>query len=287
VDVGPGETLSVSEHGRGAVVLVLPSLTAPAFGFRRLVPLLVAAGCRVLVMDPLGLGGSSQPKTADYSLGAQADRVGRALDTLQTGSAVVVAQAGGTSLALRLAYRRPVLVRAVVSIEGGIAEEAMTPGARRAIRFAPLLKLFGGKRLLRGRVGRTLAERSVDRRWVTREVEEAYLRYAGADFDAILRTYRLMAAAREAERLRGQLSRIRCPVRLLLGASPPAKGVPEEELAAMRTGLARLEIERVTTSGHFIAEEAPEAVARAVEAVLAETAAEAGALSEGPAPSRP
>jgi len=41
---------------------------------------------------------------------------------------------------------------------------------------------------------------------------EGLKRSAGRDFDAILRTYRLMARAREAERLRANLKRGRCPV---------------------------------------------------------------------------
>lgn len=289
IEVGPGEWLSVSDEGAGDPVLLLPSLTFPAFGFRRVVPPLTAAGRRVLVVEPLGLGGSSQPEAADYSLGAQADRVGRALDALRAGPVVVVAQSGGVSTALRLAYRRPDLVRAVLSLEGGVAEEAMTPGARRAIRLAPLLRLFGGRRLIRGRVRKTLAERSHDPGWVTPEVVDAYLCFAGADFDAILRTYRLMARAREAEPLRANLMRVRCPVRLLLGGGPHPSGVPEEELGAMRASLVRLEVETVPRCGHFVAEEAPEAVARAVETLLVETAPSPGgaAVSASPLPPRP
>src|SRR5512145_198661 len=90
IEVGPGEQLAVSDQGRGEAVLLLASLTFPAYGFRQVVPLLVAAGRRVLVVDPLGMGGSSQPAAADYSQGAQADRVGRALDALQVGPVVAV-----------------------------------------------------------------------------------------------------------------------------------------------------------------------------------------------------
>ncbi len=174
--------------------------------------------------------------------------------------------------ALRLASRRPDLVRAILSLEGGVPEETMTSGTRRAIRFAPLLKLFGGERLVRGRVRKTLVERSRDPGWVTPDVVDAYLRSAGADFDAILRTYRLMAGAREAAPLRPQLARVYCPVRLLVGGSPHPSSVPEAELAAMRSALARFELETVPDCGHFVAEEAPGAVARAVEALLRETA---------------
>ena len=271
VEVGPEQKLAVADEGSGDAVLLLPSLTFPAYGFRRVVPLLVAAGRRVLVVDPLGTGGSSQPEAADYSLGAQADRVGRALDALQVGPVVVVAQAAGVATALRLAYRRPDRVRAVLSLEGGVSEEVMTAGARRAIRFAPLLKLFGGEGLVRGRLRKTLVERSRDPGWVTPEVVDAYLRSAGADFDAILQTYRLMARAKDAEPLRPRLTQVRCPVRLLVGGSPHPSAVPEEELGAMRASLARLELETVPACGHFIAEEAPAAVARAVETLLIET----------------
>jgi len=40
--------------------------------------------------------------------------------------AIVVSHTVGTSVALRLAYRHPGLVRAIVSIEGGTAETVMT-----------------------------------------------------------------------------------------------------------------------------------------------------------------
>ena len=122
---------------------------------------------------------------------------------------------------------------------------SLSPAAaavRVVVRLAPLLKLIGGERLIRGRVRRTLVQRSRDRGWVTPE-----------------------------------------------GGSPHPSGVPGEELGAIRAGLARLEIETVPRCGHFIAEEAPEAVAQAVETVLLETAPPpaGGAVSAGPLKQRP
>lgn len=280
IEVAPGEWLSVADRGSGDAVLLLPSLTVPAFTYRRVEPLLTAGGRRTLVIEPLGLGGSSQPPAADYSLGAQVVRLGRVLDALQPGPVLVVAQAGGNSTALRLAYRRPDLVRGVVSLEGGISEEIVTAGARKAVRLAPLLKLLGGERLVRGRMRKSLMQRSYDPSWVTPEVLNGYLRSAGADFDAILRTYRLMAGAREQELLGPNLPRVRCPVRLLVGGSAHESSVPERELALMRAGLARFEIETIPRCGHFIAEEMPEVVARAVETLLRETAPPAGDASD-------
>src|SRR5207249_11157729 len=55
----------------------------------------------------------------------------------------------GGSEAFRLAYRRPDLVRGMISIEGGPTEAAVTPAFKRALRFAPWTKLFGGVKLVR------------------------------------------------------------------------------------------------------------------------------------------
>src|SRR5205823_983462 len=78
------------------------------------------------------------------------------------------------SMAFRLAYRRPDLARAVVSLEGGPAEAAATPSFRRAMRFAPWIKWFGGVRRIRGKVRSGLIAASGDSHWVTDSVVDAY-----------------------------------------------------------------------------------------------------------------
>jgi pimeloyl-ACP methyl ester carboxylesterase len=269
IEVAPGERLGLVDRGAGETVLLLPSLSFPAHGFRHVVPRLVESGHRVLVVDPLGLGRSTQPPGADYSSCAHAGRVARVLEVEAGGPVLVVAPSGGSAAALRLAAARPDLVRAVLALEAGVPEEPMSPGMRRAIRWAPLLKLFGGRRRIRNRLHKTLAERSHDPAWVTQEVVDSYLGYAGADFDGLTRTYRLFADAREKEPLREQLPRVRCPVRLLSGATPHKGRVPEDETQRMRAGLAHLELESVPRCGHFVAEEAPDAVVQAIDALAA------------------
>jgi pimeloyl-ACP methyl ester carboxylesterase len=189
------------------------------------------------------------------------------LEAVARGPALVVAPPGGSATALRLASSRPDLVRAVLALETGVPEQPMNSATRRAIRWAPLLKHFGGRQRIRDRLHETLSERSHDPAWVTQEVVDSYLGYAGADFDGLLRTYRLFANAREKEPLREQLPRVRCPVRLLSGATPHQDAVPEDELQRMRAGLAHLELESVARCGHFVAEEAPDAVVQAIDAL--------------------
>ena len=142
--VAPAETLHVVVAGAGEPVVLLPGLFGSAYGFRKVEPLLRAAGYRTIVIEPLGVGSSGRPERADYSLTAQADRIAAALDSLGVAHAIIVAHSLGASMAYRLAYRRPDLVRGLVSLDGGPAEAAATPAFRRAMRFAPWIKLFGG-----------------------------------------------------------------------------------------------------------------------------------------------
>jgi pimeloyl-ACP methyl ester carboxylesterase len=247
--------------------VLIPGLFGSAFGFRKLVPLLAAAGFRAIVIEPLGVGSSARPPDGDYSLTAQADRIARVLDTLAVGGVIVVAHSLGASMAYRLAYRHPALVRAIVSLEGGPAEEAATPRFRRAMRFAPWIKWFGGMRRVRGAIRSSLVAASGDTSWVTDSVVNGYTAGAAADLDGTLKAFLRMAEAREPERLVPHLGAVHCPVRLLIGTAPHEGVVPSADVAELRTGLPSFTIDSVPGSGHYIYEEQPWAVLAAVVAI--------------------
>jgi len=82
VVVAPGESLHVAVFGRGEPIVIIPGFFGSVFGFRKLVPLLEAAGYQPTVVEPLGTGFSGRPARADYSFIAQADRIAAALDSL-------------------------------------------------------------------------------------------------------------------------------------------------------------------------------------------------------------
>jgi pimeloyl-ACP methyl ester carboxylesterase len=266
VEVAPGERLRVVEAGRGEPVVLVPGMFGSAFGYRKLTEQLAAAGYRVLVVEPLGLGGSDRPRHADYSLTAQSDRLAAVLALLQVERPVVVAHAVGASMAFRLALRHPERVKAIVSLDGGPTEVAATPGFRRAMRFSFLLRLAGVGRL-RGIVRSTLEERSADPAWVTDEVVEGYLGEGSHDLPATLAAFGQIAKAREPEALQPRLSQLRCPVRLVLGTAVRKGGVSEEEIHILEDRVPTFAIDRVPAAGHFVFEEQPQAVLAAVAAV--------------------
>jgi len=264
VPVAPAESLSVELTGRGDPVVLIPGLFGSAFGFRKLVPLLVTAGYRTIVIEPLGVGASGRPEKANYSLTAQADRIAAVLDSLHVRRALVLAHSIGGSEAFRLAYRRPDLVRALLSIEGGPTERAITPAFKRALRLAPWIKLFGGIRLIRRKIRGMLMDSSGDASWVTDSVVLGYTAAAGRDLDATLKAYLAMANAREPELLAPHLPQVRCPVRLMVGGARHDGDVGAREVQLLERTLPAFVLDSVPAVGHFIQEEEPGAVLAAV-----------------------
>ncbi len=254
----------------------MPGLFGSAFGFRHLLALLPAAGYRAVVIEPLGIGGSPRPRGADYSLTAQTERLSRALQRLGGGPAVVVGHSLAASLALRLAVHHPDQVRAVIALDGGPAEQAATPGLRRAMRYAPWIKWLGGVKRIRPRMRQDLIAASGDSSWVTDEVMDHYTAGATADLDGTLLAFLTMSESREPERIAPHLAEVRCPVRLVLGTARHQGGVAPEQVRLMAERLPDFAIDSVPGAGQYLFEEQPAAVAALIGRVLQERATALG-----------
>jgi pimeloyl-ACP methyl ester carboxylesterase len=259
-----GDTVAVTIAGTGAPVVIVPGMLGGAYAFRKVSAELVAAGRRVIVVEPLGTGRSGHAANGDYSLTAHSARLAEVLDGVGIRGAVVVSQSIGTSIALRLALARPELVARIVSINGGAAERAGTDGLRSALRFAPLIRVAGSG-LARRHVRSGLINTSADPRWVTDAVVAAYTASYSEDFGAVLRALRGYADAVEPGALAPRVSAVAAPVHLLLGtggSGEPAR-VPTAEIETLR-GMPRFTMETVADAGQYIQEERPDLVVQAV-----------------------
>ncbi|HEY6808968.1 MAG TPA: alpha/beta hydrolase [Gemmatimonadales bacterium] len=265
VVVAPGESLHVAVFGRGEPVVLIPGFFGSVFGFRKLVPLLEQAGYQPTIVEPLGTGFSGRPARADYSFIAQADRIAAALDSLGIRHALVIAHSVGGAMAYRIAYRRPDLVRGLISIEGGPTEKVATPEFKRAATYIPWIKWFGGIRVIRRVVHRTLIRSSGDTSWVTDGVIYGYTAGAARDINATLRSYLAMAQAKERDRLEPHLVEIRCPVRLVLGGARHDGDVGADEIAELRAHLRSFAIDSVPGAGHHLQEEDPDVIVSVLE----------------------
>lgn len=263
IAVSAGEVLHVEATGSGEPVVIIPGLFGSAFGFRKVVEPIAASGHRVIVVEPLGVGASSRPREANYSLEAQAQRVGEVLDSFHITGATILAHSVGNSIALRLALARPGLVRGIVSVEGGVAEAAGTPGLRHALSLAGFLGHFGLEGMVTNKMRTRFRESSGDPSWITDPVMAGYLAPLKGDYQDVIAGYKAMASAPEPLALAPRLARLRLPVELLLGAAPHDGGPGDDEVTAMRR-LPDLTVVRVPGAGHWIQEERPQAVVDAV-----------------------
>jgi pimeloyl-ACP methyl ester carboxylesterase len=265
IEVAPGETLRTTSIGGGESLVLIPGIFGAAFGFRSIVAPLVAQGYRCIVVEPLGYGWSSHPKQADYSFSAQTERIGEALDSLGITRALFVAQSSGASIAFRLAVARPSLVRGLLSIDGGPAESAATPGMRKAFRFGGFVaKLAMDESKLRHDVRREIVRNSGDTTWITDAVIRQYTAGQTADLSGSIDAFKRMSKSKEQDSLAERLHHFTGPVRLLVGAVPHPAEVPHDQRELLRERLKNFAADTVSGSGQYIHEEQPVAVVAAV-----------------------
>jgi pimeloyl-ACP methyl ester carboxylesterase len=265
IEVAPGEILHTTIIGSGEPVVLIPGIFGGAFGYRKIIGPLVERGYRCIVIEPLGYGRSSYPERADYSFTAQTERVGRALDSLGVHSALFIANSTGASIAFRLAISNPALVRGVLSIDGGPAESAGTPGMKKAFRMGGFItKLAVNESKLRHDVRAEILKNSGDTSWVTKKVIREYTAGQAVDVDGAIDALRSMSKSKETTSLHDQLDDIQVPVRLLVGGVPHPSGVKQVERDLLADRIPDFALDSVPGSGQYVHEEQPEAVLKAL-----------------------
>jgi pimeloyl-ACP methyl ester carboxylesterase len=248
--------------GTGEPVVLVHGLGGAAANWLALAPLLLP-GRRVLVPELPGHGGS-EPLPAAPSLNAYVDRIAALLD----GPAVVVGHSLGGAISLRLAIRRPELVRALV-LAGAAGISSGSRRARYGLTITGLLK--PGRRIApyRRRVARSAALKTlVFGRWgaadppaLAPELAEALLAGPARHTDTV-------SAARALVRddPRADLDRVGCPVLLLWGARDNQLPVGDAFEYARRL---RAPLRTIADCGHLLIAERPVACAHAIEEFLA------------------
>jgi pimeloyl-ACP methyl ester carboxylesterase len=265
LEVAGGESLRITTIGAGRPLVLIPGIFGGAFGYRKITGPLVARGYRCIIVEPLGYGSSSHPKDADYSFTAQTTRVARALDMMGVKHALVVAQSSGAAIAFRLVVQRPDLVRGLLSIDGGPAETAATPGLKKAFKlggFAAKLAMDEGK--LRHDVRREIVRNSGDTAWVTDAVIRQYTAGQTADMGGSIDAFHQMSKSKEGGSLADRLHQCTVPVLLLVGSVPHPSEVTGDQRELLKTRIPKYRTESVRGSGQYIQEEQPAAVLAAL-----------------------
>jgi pimeloyl-ACP methyl ester carboxylesterase len=265
LEVAGGESLRITSIGAGRPLVLIPGIFGGAFGYRKITGPLVARGYRCIIVEPLGYGSSSHPKNADYSFTAQTARVARALDMMGVKHALFVAQSSGAAIVFRLVVERPDLVRGMLSIDGGPAETAATPGLKKAFKLGGFAaKLAMNESKLRHDVRREIVRNSGDTTWVTDAVIRQYTVGQTSDMGGSIDAFQQMSKSKEADSLADRLQQCRAPVLLLVGSVPHPSEVTTDQRALLRARLPKYRTESVRGSGQYIQEEQPSAVLAAL-----------------------
>lgn len=271
IEVARGETLRTTSIGTGQTIVLLPGIFGGAYGYRKITGPLAARGYRTIVIEPLGYGWSSNPKNADYSFTAQTARVAEVLDSLGVTRALFVAQSSGAAIGFRLAIQRPDLVRGLLSINGGPAESAATPGMKKAFKLGGFMtKLAVNESKLRHDVRREIVRNSGDTTWITTAVIRGYTAGRAADLGGSIDAFERMSKSKEqGSSLADRLRECKVPVRLLVGSVSHPAEVKREERALLQARIPDFEARAVKGAGQYIQEEQPGAVLAAVLALAA------------------
>lgn len=282
VAVALAESLSVSVDkpplsGSPTVVLI-PGPIGSAFSMRHVTAQLAERGIATVVIDPLGMGRSSKPAHADYSLTRQANRIAAVLDTLRVGRVIMVAQGSSATMALHLAVDHPARVAGVISLAGGPVDRQGTRAVNLALTLAPLLETPVGRALGRRKFMAGVREQSASDAWCSRDVMRAYLEPFERDPRASLRALHAMSQATEPASIASRLPQVKAPVQLLVGDKRSSNMPSESQIGLFVRTLTRFRVDTVARAGTMLHEERPDAV---VDAVLMQLYAGHGSQRSG------
>lgn len=133
VPAGAG-TLHVERYGHGGEqIVLLHGFGTSSFLWRSVAPVLAAEGHTAYAVDLLGYGESDRPFDADYTLGAQAECVDRALSSLRLSRVSLVGIDIGAAIAMLLVLLRPARV-ARLAMVNPVALDELPGGDVRAVQ---------------------------------------------------------------------------------------------------------------------------------------------------------
>lgn len=214
---------------------------------------------RTIAFDFRGQG-ESDVTSSGYDMDTLAADTAALIEALDAAPCHFVGLSMGGFVGLRLAARRPELVRTLAVLDSSAEREDRANVPR--YRLLNLIARLFGFRPVVGRVERILfgktsiAERDLVELWRARLLEQ--------DRRGVTRA---VAGVIEREGVADELPRIGVPTLVLVGQEDTATTL--EKAQRLRDGIAGAELVVVPRAGHMTSIEAPEVVTRALESFLA------------------
>lgn len=137
----PGFEIAYLDGGSGEPLVMVHGIGADKDNWAQIAPFLRGTG-RLIALDLPGFGESSKPMDADYSIAAQAERLGQFLDALKLPRAHLAGNSMGGAVVLEFAHQHPERVQSLWLLDPAGVGSAKESEMFRAYREDGKLLLF-------------------------------------------------------------------------------------------------------------------------------------------------
>ncbi|WP_346828394.1 alpha/beta fold hydrolase [Serratia inhibens] len=262
-----GHRIAAGVHGAGDPLVLVHGTPAHSIIWRNLLPRLTAAGFQVHLYDLLGFGASERPLSADTSIAAQAELLIGLLDHWQLDTAHVFGHDIGGALSLRAAFSHAERFRSL-SIADICSYDSWPSPTWRGIRDN-----YRQYAVMDERQHAQTQERQLKMAVFNKSLMEGELlqRYLAPIVGVVGQPafYQQQIAhynARYTEDFAQRLPELRLPVQILWGENDEWQPVSYAYRLQADIPGARLLV--IPQAGHFLMEDAPEAVAQRLVAFI-------------------
>lgn len=254
----PHGRLAYDDQGSGPLIVAVPGLGDVRQSYRLFAPLLVAAGYRVVTLDPRGQGESSAA-WPDYSPTALGDDLSALIESLNAGPAVIVGNSYSGGAAVWTAAQTPERVAGLVLIGAFVRDADVSAFQRLMIRV-----LFSGPWKVSGWLAYfgTLfkAGKPAD--------HAAYRTRLRANLSEPGRFAALQAMVQESRApVTARLAEVRTPTLVLMGSRDPDFPNPQAE-GEFIAGALQGTLDMIVGAGHYPQAELPQRTAHTVLSFL-------------------
>lgn len=259
----PAGRLAYTDEGAGPLVVAVPGMGDLRATYDDVVPALVAAGHRVVVMDLRGHG-DSDTTFATHGDEATASDYVALVEHLDAGPAVLLGSSMAASAAVIAAAERPDLVRGLVLLDGFLREPA-GPAKQRAMRllYRALFARPWGAAVWASFYGTLVKGRRPARLAAHQAAIRANLSEPGR-----LRSFRHLTLQLDHSVVEPHVARVQAPTLAIFGALDPDYTDPAAEAAWAEESLGATTLV-LPDVGHYPQLQAPEDVVAAVLPFLA------------------
>jgi pimeloyl-ACP methyl ester carboxylesterase len=263
-----GVRLAYTDHGDGEPVVLIHGTPSHSYLWRNIAPRVRDAGYRTVVYDLLGFGRSERPIGRDTSVTAQADVLVGLLDQLLIDSAHIVAHDIGGAIGQILAVRYPERVRRLMLIDTVTYDSWPSDTWRKIIRDNDDSRYVHQADDFSAMLSRQLRMTVTNPNSMNDEILRNYLSpHDGAAGRASFFTHQVSHYdSRHTEQIADQLPSLTLPVRVVWGADDRWQPVSYAERLCGDIPGAELSI--LANAGHFLPEDAPDALTAEILAFL-------------------